>query len=626
MARSAFWSAFFRLMTPLAVGLVAASTTAALEKQVVIETSIVSVRADDIQRLGLSSAALESILSANPLPPSALPTTGVTTLGSQSLSTSLGTPITLRAGGAIPPSQGGASPGTYAIQIEMTPTIGANGMVRLDLDALLPKVDLGQSPVSIGSRSATTNVDVPTGQTVVIGGLLQSDIERLPSAVPGISQVPVLGRLFSSERSKKDQSQLMVFVTPRIYDPETGSAGGGGGGGTAINGNDRNPSLVYGGFDYFGVQPSPAARPDFPLVTSKQLVLVDNPATNRPFQGELSGPNTEILYDDAQTGYPFASGLKAEVGTWFDRKSRFGFELNGFYVPETTTSSKFDSGASNSFLAVPFYDTSRNFEYSVVIGSALAGNPASMGSVDIGSSIDFWGAGGALRVRDIDDCDDLDIGLSAGFRYVRLAERFWIDYDTEPTVNTAFGQGTLGSYLFAGGALPAAGSHVHAQDDVQVENDFYGLDLGLDASVEMLPGLTFRVAPRVAIGASVQEADVFGSGTAWQPNGTMLSTPYGVFARQGYTGSQSRTEFAVVPEVDLEFRYQPLDWFAVSAGYNFFYMSNVAQAGDQLRREIDAPIDAFGAFSASPRAGAGRRFEGGSFYANSVRLGVRFTF
>ncbi len=631
MARANFASVLGSLAVfSSGVALLAAPALARPVEQVRLEARVIEVDRLTAKDLGIQWDAGASKLFATPLPTSVVPNAGATLLGSPSASTAMGRPATIEAGGPIPATNAATSPGDYRLRLEVTPTLTSSGGIALGIEALLPRIDTQVSPLRVESVSAATKVTVPANGSAVIGGLLQDDLPALGNAMPGLSKVPVLGRLFSSTSAKKDETRLFVFVTP-ILVGESGPAQTGGGSGSPAPGQAPGsdtgaPPLVYGGFDYFGVQASEAVRPDFPLVTTKQLVLVDNPATGRPFQGELTGPNTDVLYDDSETGYPFVSGFKGQLGGWLGRKSRFGFEANGFYVPETTAESTLTSGVPNSFFSVPFYDTSRNFEYSVVIGSALAGSPQSVGRVDVGSSIDFWGVGGALRMRDLVDCDDVDLGFSAGFRYVKLAERFWIDYDSEPTVATAFGQGTLGSYLFAGGALPAAGSRVHAQDDVQSSNDFYGLDLGLDARMEMLPGLEFRIAPRVAIGANAQEVDVFGSGSAWQPNGTMLSTPYGVFARPGYVGTRSETNFAVVPEIDLEFRYRLWKGLQLSAGYNFFYMSNVARAGNQLDRAIDAPIDAFGAFSAQPRAGASRGYETGDFYANSVRLGIRYDF
>ncbi len=399
--------------------------------------------------------------------------------------------------------------------------------------------------------------------------------------------------------------------------------GGGGPGGPA---RDRETPILEGNFGYFGVQPKDAQRPGFPIVTTKELVLVDNPVTGRPFQGELSGPATQVLYDDDETGYGFASGFNGDVGGWFGRDSRFGLELKGLYVPETTTTQAFRSRNENSFLSVPYFNTALGSEYSVVIGQTLTGNAASRGLVDIGSSIDFWGIGGGLQMRDLIDCDEVDFEFVAGFRYLSLNERFWIDYDTNPSVDTFFGQGTLASYLFAGGTAPAFGSRIHAQDDVQTENDFYGLDLGMTASVEMLPNLTVKLAPSIALGAMVQDVSIFGSGMAWQPNGQMLRTPYGVFTRPGGVGSWSETEFAVVPQIGVEFSYEVGYGISLFAGYNFLYVSSYASAGDQLDRRIDAPIGPTGSYTASPRAAFRPELETTDFWANGVNLGLRFTF
>jgi hypothetical protein len=285
------------------------------------------------------------------------------------------------------------------------------------------------------------------------------------------------------------------------------------------------------------------------------------------------------------------------------------------------------SGQPNSFFSVPFFDQAINTEYAVVMGSAIAGQPVSNGSVAIGSSLDLWGAGARARMRGF-DCDDVELGFSAGFRYLRLSETFQIDYATNPTLASVppfFGSPTLEDYLFMGGMVPGAGSRVWAQDRVSARNDFYGLDLGLDAKVEVIPNLSLTISPRVAIGANRERLDTSGWGRAVDSAGNSYSTPYGVFARPGVVGSRSETRFAVVPEVDLQFSYEITKNFELRLGYDFLFLSDMVWAGNQLSRSINAPIDGFGAFSARP-TGISRPFETRTYWAQSFRAGINVRF
>ena len=68
----------------------------------------------------------------------------------------------------------------------------------------------------INSRSADTVVVVPNGQTVVIGGLLQSKKLESTSKVPILGDIPLVGLLFKHKVSSKAKTELMIFMTPHV--------------------------------------------------------------------------------------------------------------------------------------------------------------------------------------------------------------------------------------------------------------------------------------------------------------------------------------------------------------------------------------------------------------------------
>jgi type II secretory pathway component GspD/PulD (secretin) len=68
-------------------------------------------------------------------------------------------------------------------------------------------------------RQVTTSAIVWDGQTVVLGGLITEDVQKLKDKVPVLGDLPLLGRLFRSESSSTKKKNLMIFVTPTIIDP-----------------------------------------------------------------------------------------------------------------------------------------------------------------------------------------------------------------------------------------------------------------------------------------------------------------------------------------------------------------------------------------------------------------------
>jgi pilus assembly protein CpaC len=68
------------------------------------------------------------------------------------------------------------------------------------------------------TREMSTDVQLKTGETLVIGGLIQHEITRVISEVPFLSQIPVLGELFKSKRFIDDETELVIFLTPYLIE------------------------------------------------------------------------------------------------------------------------------------------------------------------------------------------------------------------------------------------------------------------------------------------------------------------------------------------------------------------------------------------------------------------------
>jgi general secretion pathway protein D len=68
-------------------------------------------------------------------------------------------------------------------------------------------------------REITTTVNVWDGQTVVLGGLVDSTLNTTKDSVPVLGDVPILGRLFQSSQKTETKRNLMIFVTVTLIDP-----------------------------------------------------------------------------------------------------------------------------------------------------------------------------------------------------------------------------------------------------------------------------------------------------------------------------------------------------------------------------------------------------------------------
>lgn len=106
------------------------------------------------------------------------------------------------------------------IQLEVKPQINAGGgitlFLRQEVSSVAGPVAEGSSELIINKRELETTVLVDDGDIVVLGGLLDENERMSLSAVPGLSEIPVLGGLFKSRARTGGRTNLMIFIRPRI--------------------------------------------------------------------------------------------------------------------------------------------------------------------------------------------------------------------------------------------------------------------------------------------------------------------------------------------------------------------------------------------------------------------------
>lgn len=103
------------------------------------------------------------------------------------------------------------------IKLKVTPQINEGNAVQLEIEQEVSNVN-GRTAVDVtfGKRTLTTTVLADSGETVVLGGLLNEDVQESVSKVPLLGDIPVIGHLFSSTSSKKTKRNLMIFIKPTI--------------------------------------------------------------------------------------------------------------------------------------------------------------------------------------------------------------------------------------------------------------------------------------------------------------------------------------------------------------------------------------------------------------------------
>ncbi len=109
------------------------------------------------------------------------------------------------------------------LRLEVIPLINSNNEVTLKIaqinNTLGSNVNISGNEVPIiNSQRLTTTVTVPSGATVVLGGLIQDQIEKTDNGVPYVDNIPYLGHLFKYTTRVKNRTELLIFIQPTIVE------------------------------------------------------------------------------------------------------------------------------------------------------------------------------------------------------------------------------------------------------------------------------------------------------------------------------------------------------------------------------------------------------------------------
>ena len=173
--------------------------------------------------LGKNAAAIVSALDN---------VTDVRTLSAPSVMAQNNKEATLNVGQRIPIASVSINPGngttnTYSsvqyldtgIILKVRPRITRDGMVFLDIVQEVSKptgIADANGNVRIDTSKVTTTAVAPSGETVILAGLISDSSDKSATGVPGLARIPVLGGLFGQQGSSKSRDELVVLITPTV--------------------------------------------------------------------------------------------------------------------------------------------------------------------------------------------------------------------------------------------------------------------------------------------------------------------------------------------------------------------------------------------------------------------------
>lgn len=114
----------------------------------------------------------------------------------------------------------------YGIGLEFLPVVLSPGRISLKVRTAVSEPTpegavavQGENILSLRKRLADTTVELPSGGTMMIAGLVNDNVRQVYNKVPGLSKVPVLGTLFRSREFTRNETELVILVTPYLSRP-----------------------------------------------------------------------------------------------------------------------------------------------------------------------------------------------------------------------------------------------------------------------------------------------------------------------------------------------------------------------------------------------------------------------
>ncbi|MGI4859188.1 MAG: type II and III secretion system protein family protein [Janthinobacterium lividum] len=114
----------------------------------------------------------------------------------------------------------------FGVKLDFTPTVLSDRRISLKVRPEVSQIDTtvsvttgGVTIPGLSVRRADTTVELGSGQSFAIAGLLQSSTSDTVSQVPGLGSIPILGKLFSSTKYTNNKTELVITVTPYLVNP-----------------------------------------------------------------------------------------------------------------------------------------------------------------------------------------------------------------------------------------------------------------------------------------------------------------------------------------------------------------------------------------------------------------------
>ncbi len=110
----------------------------------------------------------------------------------------------------------------YGIELKIKPQIDSIGQMSIELETEISSIDKSREVngiPAIHDHKVTSHFDLIQSKTIALSGLVKNEIGTANEGLPYLSQLPIVGKLFSSEEFLENRTELVIFVTPELMEP-----------------------------------------------------------------------------------------------------------------------------------------------------------------------------------------------------------------------------------------------------------------------------------------------------------------------------------------------------------------------------------------------------------------------
>jgi pilus assembly protein CpaC len=114
----------------------------------------------------------------------------------------------------------------FGVRLRVLPSITGENRLQLKVTPEVSSLDFSNAIVMSGfripalrTRRAETTVNVKDGQSLIIGGLIQSETAKLVKKIPLLGDLPIIGELFKDRSFVNNETELVIIITPQIVNP-----------------------------------------------------------------------------------------------------------------------------------------------------------------------------------------------------------------------------------------------------------------------------------------------------------------------------------------------------------------------------------------------------------------------